>query len=55
MITSAERMTGLDVIEVNIAVSDIQIPGGGGDHVGTPARSVTGSRPLDLQHRQRSS
>jgi len=27
VITAVERMTGLEVIEVNIAVSDIQIPG----------------------------
>jgi uncharacterized alkaline shock family protein YloU len=27
VITAVERMTGLEVIEVNIAVNDIQIPG----------------------------
>lgn len=38
VITGVERMTGLEVIEVNIAVNDIHLPGDEGEKESTSAR-----------------
>jgi uncharacterized alkaline shock family protein YloU len=32
--SSVERMTGLDVVEVNVNINDIHLPGDGGDGSG---------------------
>ena len=47
VIAAVERMTGLEVIEVNIAVNDIQIPG---DEDGSEARAAPGppARPVTV-------
>ena len=48
VITAVERMTGLEVIEVNIAVSDIRIPGAG--RHGGPCRACTPARRVTVPH-----
>ena len=49
VITAVERMTGLEVTEVNIAVTDIQIPGAE-DSPDAPGRAPARARRVTVPH-----